>query len=102
MRDERRRRRRIMPDINVNTLSVIVYASLLFCAYIVIRGMNMAQDGVDVAAIVDSALRVFGTELGICGGLTIYKRWVELQDRRSQERKERRQEAMKSLKEESE
>lgn len=62
----------------------------------------MAQDGVDVAAIVDSALRVFGTELGICGGLTIYKRWVELQDRRSQERKERRQEAMKSLKEESE
>ena len=95
MRNERRRRGGIIPDINVNTLSVIVYASLLFCAYVVLRGMNMAQDGVDCASIVDSALRVFGTELGICGGITIYKRWVELQDRRAQERKERRQEEVK-------
>lgn len=96
MRNERRRRRRLVPMIDINTLTLIVFLSLMFCACIIIWGMIQASQGVDSAAIVDSALRVFGTELGICGALTIFKRWIELQDRRTQERRERRQEQMKS------
>lgn len=57
--------------------------------------MMQAENGVDSSAIVDSALRVFGTELGICGFLTLYKRWVEMQDRRAEERRKRRDEEMK-------
>jgi UDP-N-acetylglucosamine pyrophosphorylase len=56
-------------------------------------GMLQAGKGVDSAAIVDSALRVFGTELGICGFMTIFKRWMEQQDRRTAERQKRREAA---------
>ena len=55
-------------------MTIIVVFSLLFCTAIVIWGMVQAGDGTDSAAIVDSALRVFGTELGICGFMTIFKR----------------------------
>lgn len=92
----RKKARRFRPRITPNTVTVIVCLSLLFCTCIVIWGMVQAQCGVDSAAIVDSALRVFGTELGICGLLTMYKRWVELQDRRVEERRRRREERVKN------
>ena len=68
----------------------IVLFSLLFCTAVVIWGMLQADKGVDSAAIVDSALRVFGTELGICGIMTIFRRWTEAQDRRMEERRKQR------------
>ena len=64
-------------------LTGAVIFSLLFSTFVVIWGMLQAGDGVDSAAIVDSALRVFGTELGICGVMTVFRRWAEQQDRRS-------------------
>lgn len=67
-------------------MTVVVTFSLLFCTFIVIWGMVQAGDGTDSAEIVDSALRVFGTELGICGIMTIFRRWMEQQDRRAAER----------------
>ncbi len=72
-------------------LTVAVLFSLLFSTIIVIWGMLQAENGVDSASIVDSALRVFGTELGICGIMTIMKRWTEQQDRRTEERRKRRE-----------
>ena len=54
-------------------LTGAVIFSLLFSTFVVIWGMLQAGDGVDSAAIVDSALRVFGTELGICGVMTDYE-----------------------------
>ncbi len=73
-------------------LTAAVIFSLVFSTFIVIWGMLQAGDGVDSAAIVDSALRVFGTELGICGIMTIFKRWSEQQERRTEERRKRREE----------
>ena len=72
-------------------LTLAVIFSLVFCTAIVIWGMLQAGEGIDSAAIVDSALRVFGTELGICGIMTIFKRWSEAQDRRTEERRKRRE-----------
>ena len=72
-------------------MTAVVVFSLLFCTTIVIWGMLQAGDGVDSAAIVDSALRVFGTELGICGIMTIFKRWAEQQEKRTEERRKRRE-----------
>ena len=72
-------------------LTVAVLFSLLFSTIIVIWGMLQAENGVDSASIVDSALRVFGTELGICGIMTIMKRWTEQQDRNMEERRKRRE-----------
>lgn len=76
--------------INGDTMTSIVVFSILFCVAIVVWGMLQAKDGVDSAAIVDSALRVFGTELGICGIMTIFKRWQDAQDRKVEERRKRR------------
>ena len=78
--------------INGDTMTTVVVFSLLFCVVVIVWGMLLAKDGVDSSAIVDSALRVFGTELGICGIMTIFKRWVEQQDRRTEERKREREE----------
>ena len=72
-------------------MTAAVVFSLLFCTGVVIWGMLQAGDGVDSAAIVDSALRVFGTELGICGFMTVFKRWLEQQDRRAEERQKKRE-----------
>ena len=80
--------------INGDTMTTVVVFSLLFCVIVIIWGMVQAENGVDSSAIVDSALRVFGTELGICGIMTIFKRWTDAQDRRIEERKARRERAV--------
>ena len=77
--------------LTLSFLTAAVVFSLLFSTGIVIWGMLQAGDGVDSAAIVDSALRVFGTELGICGFMTVFKRWLEQQDRRAEERLKKRE-----------
>ena len=77
--------------INGDTMTAIVVFSLFFCVVVIVWGMLQAKDGVDSSSIVDSALRVFGTELGICGIMTIFKRWTEAQDRRMEERRMRRE-----------
>lgn len=77
--------------INGDTMTSIVVFSLFFCVVVIVWGMLQAKDGIDSSAIVDSALRVFGTELGICGIMTIFKRWTEAQDRRAEERRMKRE-----------
>lgn len=72
-----------------NTMTRIVVGSLLFCVAVVVTGFVLTYQGRDCAAIVDSALRVFGTELGICGVMTIFKRRIEAQERRMEQRAER-------------
>lgn len=87
-RDEmkkRKKRRRLR--VNGDTMTTIVVCSLGFCVTVVAAGFWLAYRGQDCAAIVDSALRVFGTELGICGIMTIFKRWTEAQDRRTEARR---------------
>lgn len=77
--------------INGDTMTTVVVFSLLFCVVVIVWGMLQAKDGVDSSSIVDSALRVFGTELGICGVMTIFKRWTDAQDRRVEERRKKRE-----------
>ena len=77
--------------INGDTMTSVVMFSLFFCASVVVYGLWQSTKGVDCSAIVDSALRVFGTELGICGIMTIFKRWTEVQDRRAEERRMRKE-----------
>lgn len=77
--------------IDGDTMTTVVVFSILFCVVVIVWGMLQAKDGVDSSAIVDSALRVFGTELGICGIMTIFKRWTEAQDRRAEERRMKRE-----------
>ncbi|MDD3394940.1 MAG: hypothetical protein PHG19_09915, partial [Anaerotignum sp.] len=55
-----------------------------------VAGMVLARFGVDVSSIVDSALRVFGTELGICGLMTIFNRWADGRDRLTERREAKR------------
>ena len=76
--------------INGDTMTTIVVSSLIFCVVIVVWGMVQAENGVDSSAIVDSALRIFGTELGICGVMTIFKRWSDAQDKRQEQGRNRR------------
>ena len=85
MKEKRRRLR-----INDDTMTTIVVSSLLFCVAVVVAGMVLAFFGVDVSAIVGNALTVFGTELGICGVMTIFNRWADRQDKRAEKRQERR------------
>ena len=85
-------RKKYFLKINGDTMTTVVVFSLLFCVVVIVWGMLQAKNGVDSSAIVDSALRVFGTELGICGIMTIFKRWTEQQDRRIEERKREREE----------
>ncbi len=75
--------------VNGDTMTTIVVSSLIFCVLIVVWGMVQAQHGVDSSAIVDSALRIFGTELGICGVMTIFKRWSDAQDKRLEYRRKK-------------
>lgn len=86
---ERKKRRRFR--INDDTMTTIVVSSLFFCVGVVIAGMVLAYIGVDVSTIVGSALTVFGTELGICGVMTIFNRWADRQDRMIQRRQEKRE-----------
>lgn len=85
------KRRVHLPKINGDTMTSIVLFSLLFCTSVVIWGMLQAADGINSAAIVDSALRVFGTELGICGVMTMFKRWTERQEKWEKEKEGERQ-----------
>ena len=96
-----RKRRRFrfslrLPKINDDTMTTIVVFSLGFCVLVVIAGFVLAYLGRDASAIVDSALRVFGTELGICGVMTIFNRWTAAQDQREEERRKRREEREKT------
>lgn len=93
---KRTKGKRFRPQVTPNTLTIFVCLSLMLCVVVIVWGMIQAQNGIDSSAIVDSALRVFGTELGICGLLTLYKRWIELQDRQAEERRKRREEGMKN------
>lgn len=83
MRKKRRRFR-----INDDTMTTIVVWSLLFCVAVVVAGMVLAYFSVDVSAIVGNALTVFGTELGICGIMTIFNRWTDRQDKLAEKRQE--------------
>lgn len=71
-------------------MTTIVVSSLLFCVAVVVAGMVLAYFGVDVSAIVGNALTVFGTELGICGVMTIFNRWADRQDKQAEKRQESR------------
>lgn len=94
-RRRRRKTTRIFAKITLDTVTLIVLFSLTFCVFIIIWGMIQAMQGVDTSSIVDSTLRVFGTELGICGILTIAKRLIEAEDKRIEDRRQRREERMK-------
>ena len=76
--------------INDDTMTTIVVSSLLFCVAVVVAGMVLAFFGVDVSAIVGNALTVFGTELSICGVMTIFNRWADRQDKQAENRQEKR------------
>ena len=78
-------------------MTTIVVFSLGFCVIVVIAGFVLASLGQDASAIVDSALRVFGTELGICGVMTMFNRWTAAQDRREEERRKKREERRREL-----
>lgn len=83
---KRQKRRRFR--INDDTMTTIVVWSLLFCVAVVVAGMVLAFFGVDVSVIVGNALTVFGTELGICGVMTIFNRWADRQDKLAEKRQE--------------
>ena len=85
MKKKRRRFR-----INDDTMTTIVVWSLLFCVAVVVTGMVLAYFSVDVSTIVGNALTVFGTELGICGVMTMFNRWADRQDKQAEKRQERR------------
>lgn len=72
-------------------MTTIVVSSLVLCVIFVAVGFYFAWHDKDVSALVQSALAVFGTELGICGVMTIFKRWTDQQDRRAEERRQRRE-----------
>jgi len=86
---ERKKRKRFR--INDDTMTTIVVSSLFFCVAVVIAGMILAYLEVDVSSIVGNALTVFGTELGICGVMTIFNRWADRQDKLAQKRLENRE-----------
>ncbi|WP_313525516.1 hypothetical protein [Anaerotignum sp.] len=83
---KRQKRKRFR--INDDTMTTIVVWSLLFCVAVVVAGMVLAFFGVDVSVIVGNALTVFGTELGICGVMTIFNRWADRQDKLAEKRQE--------------
>lgn len=85
---KRQKRRRFR--INDDTMTTIVVWSLLFCVVVVVAGMALACFGVDVSTIVGSALVLFGTELGVCGIMTIFNRQADRQDKLAEMRQESR------------
>lgn len=91
----RRRSEKKRFRITLDFITMIVLFSLAFCVYVIIWGMMQATQGVDTSSIVDSTLRVFGTELGICGILSIAKRLAQAEDKRIEDRRQRREERMK-------
>ncbi len=76
--------------IDGDTMTTIVVSSLLFCVVVVVAGMVLAWFGKDTSAIVASALTLFGTELGVCGLMTIFDRRNARLDKESEKREEKR------------
>ena len=91
-----RKRKRF--KINEDTMTTIVVSSLVLCVVILLMGFVFVWFDKDPNALVEYGLRVFGTELGICGFITICKRILDAKDRRAEESRrraeERRQERM--------
>ena len=85
---EGKKRRRLR--INDDTMTTIVVWSLLFCVAVIITGIILQCFNIDITEIVRITAGLFGTELGICGLMTIYNRQAEKQDRRLEKREERR------------
>lgn len=79
------RKRRFSLKINEDTLTSIVVYSLLFCVAVTIAGLALGGCGHDVAPIIESTHRVFGTELGICGIMKCFQRWTERRDHKTYE-----------------
>lgn len=79
--------------INGDTMTSIVIYSLLFCGAVTIAGMTLGAFDHDVSAIVGSTHRVFGTELGICGVMTLYQRWEKKQDAKDEKRRRKKEAA---------
>ena len=78
--------------INEDTMTTVVVSSLFLCVIFVVVGFVFAWFDKDVSSIVSSALLCFGTELAICGIMKIFERNNELQDRRLEQRRKRREE----------
>ena len=95
MYKQRAKRRKL--KINDDTLTSIVVYSLVFCVLIVLAGYIFAAKGIDTSSLQDTALRTFGTELGICGILKLHDKFTEAQDRRREERRKRREEMLKQM-----
>lgn len=77
--------------INEDTMTTIVVSSLVLCVVILLAGFVFVWFDKDPNALVEYGLRVFGTELGICGFITICKRILDAKDRRAEERRNRRE-----------
>lgn len=68
--------------INGDTMTTLVVVSICFCAAVDIVAIIFAWFGKDIAAIVGYNHTLFGTELGICGLMTIFKRWADAKDKK--------------------
>lgn len=82
--------KKIRFKINDDTMTTIVISSLLFCVGVVIASFIFLAYDKDASALVQYTLPVFGTELGICGVLTMHKRWQDKEDERAASRQESR------------
>ncbi|MBR5816056.1 MAG: hypothetical protein IKY38_01380, partial [Anaerotignum sp.] len=89
----KKRKRRFR--INEDTMTTIVVSSLLLCVVILSTGFVFVWFDKDPNALVDYGLRVFGTELGICGFITICKRILDAKDRQIEESRRRAEERRK-------
>ena len=76
-------------------MTTIVVSSLLLCVVILSTGFVFVWFDKDPNALVDYGLRVFGTELGICGFITICKRILDAKDRQIEESRRRAEERRK-------
>ena len=81
--------------INEDTMTTIVVSSLIFCAVILVTGFVFVWFEKDPSTIVSDGTRVFGTELGVCGFITIIKRILDAMDRKDEARRQRDEERRK-------
>lgn len=76
-------------------MTTIVVSSLFLCVIFSIVSFVFAWCGIDVSSILSSVLTLFGTELGVCGIMTIFNRHNEAKDRRVEEYRKLREERKK-------
>jgi len=88
--------------INDDTLTTVVVFSLGFCVFISLWGMILTTFGIDCADIVGAILLIFGTELGICGLLKIYDKYVKKEEQKQADRKAGREQRAKQRQEQLE